>query len=408
MSVYAIIEELGELVADDTALAGKLDRACEILLAAAPFDQCAIYLWDRDSRTFILKASAGTRAAAIERYGEDEGLPGAVKTSGRGLSASINNLSGTTLDGLADAGMRGFKSALVLALRDSSALYGVIYLKAVKRPRRNAARDNALAAATALLVSLIKYEEVNARHRRISAELTELQTRLMNSEKIMALADMASNIVHEIKNPLLSIGGFANRLKRHLPQDAPGRQYLDQIIRETVRLEKLIGGIIRYLHENALELQSDDMNDIVSESVELFREDAIRHGVNIVKIFSGERLPVHADREQMKIAFDNLIANALQSMENSGTLTVSTYLDNDSVVVKVADNGGGIDPRYESYIFNPFFTTKKFGTGLGLPIANAIVMRHKGVIEVDNNIGVGVTFTVKLCSNGIKCGIRAQ
>ncbi|MBI5885002.1 MAG: hypothetical protein HZB85_00220 [Deltaproteobacteria bacterium] len=407
MNLSAIIEELGELANDGAPLTNRLQRACALLLETAPFDQCAIYLWDSVNRAFVLNASVGTGSAAIETYGEDEGLPGRVKASGKGLAASKKDLSGTAIDGLIDAGMRGFSYALTLALRDSSALYGVIYLKAVKKTRRNAARDSALTTAAALIVSIIRGEEINARHRRKSAELAELQARLINSEKVMALADMASNIVHEIKNPLLSIGGLANRLKKHVPQDAPGRLYLDQITHETVRLEKLIGGIIRCLHESALELQSDDMNDIVSESIELFREDAMRRGVNIVKKFTDNRLPVRADREQMKIAFDNLIANALQSMENSGTLTVSTCLDNDSIVVKVADSGGGIDPRYENYIFNPFFTTKKFGTGLGLPIANAIVMRHKGVIEVDNNIGVGVTFTVKLCSEGIECGLRA-
>lgn len=405
MNGYAIIKELGVCAAEEAALAEKLKCAAGQLLCAASFDQCAIYLWDASSRVFTIEASAGLCVGLVERYNEGAGAPGAVDAS-TGLFSSVKkDPAATTLDGVTDAGMAGFRTALVIALRDKSALYGVIYLKAIKRQRVSVAQMSVFTAAAAILVLFVRHADIYSQRRSAQNELVELHKQLLNSEKMMALADMAANIVHEIKSPLLSIGGLANRLKKHVPQDAPGRLYLDQITHETMRIEKVVDGMLRSLRENALLLESDDMNDIVSESIELFREEAQQRGIGIVKSLSAGRLPVLADREQMKIAFDNLIANALQSMENTGTLTVSTFQDSDSVVVTVADSGGGIDPRHESYIFNPFFTTKKQGTGLGLPIANSIVMRHNGVIEVNNNIGVGVTFIVKLHAEGSVKGV---
>ncbi|OGQ51591.1 MAG: hypothetical protein A3J24_00935 [Deltaproteobacteria bacterium RIFCSPLOWO2_02_FULL_53_8] len=396
MSGYAIIEELSGCAVGENALAEKLKCACNLLLEAVSFDQCAIYLWDKVKRRFTLEASVGMCVGLPKQYEEGMGVPDAVKQSEDRFCAFKKDLADSTIAGVIDEGMRGFRFALALPIADRTAVRGVLYLKAIKRARVSGPHLSMLTAAASILVMFIKYAEACEQRRSSQAELEQAHKQLQNFEQIMALADMAANIVHEIKSPLLSIGGFANRLKKHLAAGAPGRLYLDQITKEAARIEKVVDGMLRSLKENAPVLESDDMNDIVSESVDLFREEAEQRGINIVSNLSAGVLAVRADREQMKIAFDNLIANALQSMENTGTLTVSTFQDKDTVVVKVADSGGGIDPRYESYIFNPFFTTKKHGTGLGLPIANAIVMRHHGVIEVNNNIGVGVTFIVKL------------
>lgn len=396
MAGYAIIDELGEVTVENTPLDLKLACAAEFLLGAARFDQCAIYIWDRDERVFTLRASSGVTKGLIDAYGVGVGVPGAISGGIRPFLAGKTNRSAASIGKITDAGMIGFRTALAYPLRTRAALHGVLYFKALRQRRPNAALIALLGAAASQLVTLIRCAEVFSRHQKVHSELLELQTRMLSLERVMALADMAANIAHEIKNPLLSIGGLASRLKKHLPENSPGRPYLEQITHETVRLEKIIGGILRSLQDSAVELQPDDMNEIVNESLDIFREEAEEHGVQVVQNLHKGGLPVMADRDQLKIAFDNLIANALQSMENGGILTVSTCRENDSVIVRVADSGGGIDPRYVSYIFNPFFTTKKHGTGLGLPITNSIVMRHKGVLEVNNNIGEGVTFTVRL------------
>ena len=116
------------------------------------------------------------------------------------------------------------------------------------------------------------------------------------------------------------------------------------------------------------------------------------------KSLSQEPLPIMADEEQLKIAFDNLIANAIESMDSGGTLSVSTARNGDWVTVEITDSGGGIEPELVSGIFDPFVTTKEHGTGLGLPITRKIIMRHRGSIDVANDYGRGTTFRVKLPS----------
>ncbi|MBI5561435.1 MAG: hypothetical protein HY894_01080 [Deltaproteobacteria bacterium] len=402
MAGYDIIEELGELAVDNAPLEAKLNRAAALFLDAYPFDQCSIYLWNRPRRLFELKGCAGTEASRVEEYGENNGVPGAARWAHELLILSKKDPGAASfdLDGarVEDAGSVGFRNAVAAPLRDTKTLYGVLYLKAAGRARLGAEKTASLRAEARQAVLIIKCADLIARHRKIHGEFAELQAKLLNSEKIMALADMAANLAHELKNPLLSIGGLAARVKKHISADSPGRPYLEQITHETGRLEKIINGALRSLKESAAELQPDDLNEIVAESLDIFMEEAGEHGIGVVRNFQKGAVPVMADREQLKIAFDNLIANALQSMENGGTLTVSTSRDKDAAIVKVADSGGGIDPRHVGHIFNPFFTTKKQGTGLGLPITNSIVMRHRGVIEVNNNVGVGVTFTVKLHS----------
>ena len=170
---------------------------------------------------------------------------------------------------------------------------------------------------------------------------------------------------------------------------------------EILRLEKIIDGVVRFLKDSEVELHPEEINGVVEEALEIFSDEAREHGINIEKEFHCGALVVEADREQLKIAFDNLIANALQSMEKGekgggGVLRLATFLDGSTVVISVSDSGGGIDPEQLRYIFTPFFTTKKHGSGLGLPITNSIIMRHKGALEVHNEYGVGATFTVRL------------
>ena len=132
------------------------------------------------------------------------------------------------------------------------------------------------------------------------------------------------------------------------------------------------------------------------EAVSFFEDDFKVSGINVVKSLSVNMPRVEIDRQQLKLVFSNLLANAIQAMENGGTLTIKTRHEDNWVITEINDTGGGIDPAIIGNIFNPFYTTKERGTGLGLAITHSIITNHKGMIEVNNNLGVGVTFVVKL------------
>jgi signal transduction histidine kinase len=386
---YDIIKKVAQLASSGTDSGADLNGAAGVILEASRFDQCAVYVWDEEKRNFFLKASAGAGTAA-GCYGESEGIPGLVKET----MAPVH-FTGALPGGRTDPGLTGFGYAYALPMDIQGSFYGVLYLKskgAGKKPGFE--RDAELAAL--LLALAIRSGNAEVRYSEALARLGEAQEWIDRTEKLMALVDMASSLAHEIKNPLVSIGGYAAKLKRHIETGSDALPYVEQMLHEVKRVERLIDGIMRFFGDGGSARRPDDVNDILKSAVKFFEDDFRAGNIKLVMDLYHGALPVNADREQLTIAFDNLIANAIQSMKNGGTLTLTTGVCAGSVSVRVSDSGGGIDPANIGNIFNPFFTTKKNGTGLGLPIANSIMHRHSGAIEVENEEGVGVTFVLKL------------
>jgi signal transduction histidine kinase len=230
------------------------------------------------------------------------------------------------------------------------------------------------------------------------------QDRLLQSEKLAALGEMAARIAHEIKNPLTVIGGFARRLEKKSVEEgvqpAALRRYSSVIRKEVARLEGLIQQTLYFSREAAPSLRSVDMNGEVQEVLAMFREEFEEARVTTVVELSPDLPIISVDPDQVRQVLWNLFSNAVHAMPQGGTLRVETAptgLDEgEGVELKVGDTGGGIPHDVVHNIFNPFFTTKPKGTGLGLPIVHAIVERHGGSIHIDNREGKGVTFSVLL------------
>lgn len=393
---YGLIEKLTGLCAAGSTISAKLGEAAGLILGCTRTDQCSIYLWDDESSRFVLSTTEGDHASRIETYAEDEGVPGFVSRGYGVVEVYTEAPADTGFKGATDPGLAGFVSACLFPLRDGERLYGVLYLKSRKKTSFTDTERALLNAAATQLVLILKFEEMIESNRAVSGELQEYRVKLKNAEKLIALGDMAATLAHEIKNPLVSIGGFASRLKRKLGPGSPDIKYVEQMISEIHRLEKVLNGAMSFLKEDVLDLKPHDINDILEDALGLFDEEFDVHGIRVVKDFFARPLSVMADREELKIAFDNLIANAIQSMGEGGTLTLSTSISDGWVVAEVSDSGCGIDPARLCEIFNPFYTTKERGTGLGLPITNSIIIRHKGKIDVTSKKGIGATFVVKL------------
>jgi signal transduction histidine kinase len=390
---YDIIEKLSDLAASDLKLDSKLAEAARLLLQYFPFDQCLLYL--DDSGVLKLRAGAPGRSGhAVEAYEKGEGLPGRASSALTPVEV-FKEPDETSWEGIEDWGLNGARHAFVVPLKGGGRVYGVLYFKSAGKGVLSPAEKQMSRMAALQVVSLIRCSDLANDHRRVYDELLQMQQKLVNSEKLLALGDMAATLAHEIRNPLLSIGAYAARLRRQLPPGSPGLKYLEQMSADIARIEKIMDGIIRFLKDNAVELKTEDLNSIADEALTLFSDEFSAHNIKVKRRLSAQKLLVLADREQMKIAFDNLIANAIQSMENGGSFAIETALSGGFAVVRLTDTGGGIDPGNLGYIFNPFFTTKKHGTGLGLPIANSIVMRHKGQLEAGNE-GPGAVFTIKI------------
>ena len=235
---------------------------------------------------------------------------------------------------------------------------------------------------------------------KVHQELKEAQSLLVHREKMAALGELSAAIAHEIKNPLVSIGGFARRLYRSIPNDAPEKRYAQTIIEEVARLERILNDTQSYTHNESIVFREWDLRDILEESLSMVSEGLHTGEIQIVKQFAQEIPRVNGDDQQLKQVFFNLLTNARQAMGDKGTIFLRVYPFSKNgtsfVRVEVENTGKGIDPENLPNIFNPFYTTKEARLGLGLPIVHRIVTAHKGQIEVDNHPGKGVMFIITL------------
>ncbi|MDO8426741.1 MAG: ATP-binding protein [Deltaproteobacteria bacterium] len=398
---YDIIGKLAGLADSGIKPGVKLAMAAGFFLKAFAFDQSCLYIREGEGGGFTLRGSKGS-GPKIKAYGINDGALRLVR--GKAQPVEVYKAKGSDAVWNEDKGLKGFKYAVICPIRKGRELDGALYLKALERKRLDAKGRLRLKNAALQLTLLLRFAVAIKELEAAKEELKEARSALKDSEKLITLGDMAAALAHEIRNPLLSIGGFTARLKKHLGAEAPVGQYLERISLEVARLEKIMDGAFRFFKESSLELKPDDMNEIAGSALSPFEDELGVRGIELKKEFYGRRLPVLADREQIKIAFDNLIANAIQSMEKGGVLTMATALSGNSVLAKVADTGGGIDAKIMDKIFKPFFTTKGNGTGLGLTIAKTIVARHRGSVQVENRAGAGAVFTISLPYAGEKEG----
>jgi signal transduction histidine kinase len=232
-----------------------------------------------------------------------------------------------------------------------------------------------------------------------SRELTLIRERMLESDRLAAMSSMAEGLAHEIRNPLVSIGGFARRISKQVAPEDSTRQYVDVIVDEVGRLEKILRQMFDYTGDALGYFQEHEINKLVEDALTLIHRDFEKYHIQVIKNYA-ELPPVYCDERQIKLVFYNIFQNAQQAMENGGSLSVKTFplekTDGLYAAISVSDTGGGIAPELVYNIFNPFFTTKEQGTGLGLSIAQRIVSRHYGDIEINNELGKGITFTVTL------------
>lgn len=230
--------------------------------------------------------------------------------------------------------------------------------------------------------------------------LREAQERLIQGERLATIGEMAAGIAHELKNPLVSIGGFARRLQNKLPSGSTEREYAETIVHEVRRLEKMLTEILAFSKKTTICYTQCDINDIIEDALAVVAPTFEENRIRVIKHTPDGELSFFGDCQQLMQVFLNLFWNAQEAMKSGGQLelTVSATRLNGrkAVSVKVADSGGGIQPEVLHNIFNPFYTTKETGTGLGLPIANRIVTNHGGKIRVNNHLGAGAEFNVIL------------
>ena len=228
-------------------------------------------------------------------------------------------------------------------------------------------------------------------------EMEQMQERLLQVERHMAFGHMSAAITHEIKNPLVSIGGFARRLHRQMEPVDQNREMVEIIVDEVSRLERFLEQLQSLSHTPEHEREKCDVNRIIEEVLTLVKGELKVGNIELETTLADILPHVLVSEDEIKQVLLNLIQNAVESMLNGGYLRIDILHNERGVMIKVKDTGTGIPSDILETIFQSFFTTKTDGSGLGLHLSNQIIKAHGGSIKVEQSEPEdGTTFIICL------------
>jgi two-component system NtrC family sensor kinase len=236
-------------------------------------------------------------------------------------------------------------------------------------------------------------------------KLREFTTRrIMESERLAHIGQLAAGVAHEINNPLQGIVTYSHLLLERPQVDSGMQESLKKIVTQANRCRDIIRGLLDFSRQRKPEKRLSNVNRVLDECIALVDTQALFHNIRIVKHLAQDLPQVPMDPSQIQQVFMNMIINAAEAMDGVGQLTLTTrHVPADSAVeVEFTDTGHGVSEDDMDRIFSPFFTTKEVGhgTGLGLAISYGIVKEHKGTITVESQVGKGTTFTIRLPVTG--------
>jgi two-component system, NtrC family, sensor histidine kinase HydH len=222
------------------------------------------------------------------------------------------------------------------------------------------------------------------------------QKRLRESENLASIGSAMSSVAHDMKTPLIAIGGFSRQVQKDLDPKHPGFRKLEIVLQETRRLEGMMRDMLDFARPLQLERKEENLANFLRECISLVEEEAQKKKVSLQPSLDHDIPPVLLDAMRLKRAIINILTNAVQASPAGESVSIHTYKEGKRIVLSISNRGTGIPKEHMEKIFHPFFTTKKEGTGLGLPISKKILEAHGGDLTAKNDPQRGVTFLLFL------------
>jgi signal transduction histidine kinase len=242
-------------------------------------------------------------------------------------------------------------------------------------------------------------EELEMRVDERTAELVATHQRLVHQERIAALGRAAAEVAHEVKNPLAGLLLYSLHLRDMLEKPSPEVALVDKIVDTINHLNRRIEHILGFARPLSLTAQSGNLNQIINDILELLRSQVTANQIEVRLSLDEQNASWMIDESSMRGALMNLIVNAIEAMPEGGTLSIDSKWTEETLQLEITDTGGGIADDQIKKIFEPFYTTKEQGLGLGLPYAKKIIEEHGGSVSLNTKSGEGTTIRITLPAN---------
>jgi signal transduction histidine kinase len=298
----------------------------------------------------------------------------------------------------------GWRGGLLMAVLSAAAVYwnppGIPGAEPNFQRFLEAVSFIGVAVLTGFSVDRERQEKQRCQHiaQELSGVYEKLQTNfegMKRAERLSAIGQLSAGLAHEIRNPLASIAGAASILRRSEPGDAKSSKCLDIIESECQRLNGLLTTFLNFARPRPPHLRTVSVESILEGVIALAQHAIGRKNIDFRRQVAAAMPPLECDPEQMTQVLLNLVINATEASEAGATVTLIADQSDETVRIRVADEGCGVPPEDIDKLFNPFFTTKESGTGLGLPVAHQIVGQMGGLLTAQRNPSGGMTFSIE-------------
>ena len=380
-----------------------LDNAMKWAEEFIDAEASSVYELEEDNNELSIRLARGEKKRAVEglKLTVGEGIAGSVVATGKPVviqDVRNDKRFSDKIDRLT-----GFKTrsmiCVPLILRDRPVGALQVMNKRNREPFRQADLEllNSMAQLIAVAMENAKlYQRLEEKFEMTSQELASTQKKLIRSERLAAMGHLVQGVAHEIRNPVMTIGGFAHRIKRELNHNYKLQKYIDIILDESGRLERLVREVRDFSEIQSASLLLDTIEPAIHEVLQIFEPLAGNRHVKLSVEIADDLPQISMDSSQLVIAMSNIMENALESMPKGGNLTLQAIRDDRHLLVSFRDTGLGIDPEQLDAIYDPFVTSKTRGAGLGLTMVYQIVMNHHGEIKISSALDKGTDVTIQL------------
>lgn len=298
----------------------------------------------------------------------------------------------------------------ILSILGGSVILGVflsiLLSRSISRPIMQLARESKRVADGKLSKSIDlpqcpELQVLTDSYKKMQEGLLEYEEEKSRLKSEEITKNLAAGIAHEIKNPINTVGLIADYLQTNLSPDSSEKRYeffklTENMRKELKRINRIVEGFLRLTRPDVYNFKKENINSIINYSVSTLEPEVIKHGIKVHLKLTPSLPYIKADRDRLNQVFSNLLLNAVEALPRGGDISISSGLKSEKVEIEVLDNGIGIPSENLRKIFNPYYSTKEQGFGLGLSLIHNIIYKHGGKITVSSERGKGTKFTILL------------